>query len=79
LFNWEAPQLIFDKTILDHPLDDANPQLHKLLEDHLNALRNSYPADYCGKVRHLISHALTTGDCSIERFTHRPGGYAVLL
>ena len=66
-FNWEAPQLIFDKTILDHPLDDANPQLHKLLEDHLNALRNSYPADYCGQVRHLISHALTTGDCSIER------------
>lgn len=66
-FNSEASQLIFDPAILDLPLDNANPELHRLLEDHLNALRRTYPDDYCGQVRHLINHALTTGDCSIER------------
>lgn len=66
-FNSEYTGLIFDPAILDQPVDNANPMLHRLLEEHLSSLRSAYPDDYCGQVRHLISHALTTGDCSIER------------
>jgi AraC-like DNA-binding protein len=67
VFNAEVPQIIFKADILDRPLNSANPQLHRLLEDHLGHLRRDYPDDYCGQVRHLINQALTTGDCSIER------------
>lgn len=66
-FDADALLLIFDATVLDMPIDNANPQLHYLLDQHLNELRMVYPNDYCGQVRHLISQALTTGDCSIER------------
>ena len=67
VFNADAPQMIFKADILDRPLNNANPQLHRLLEEHLSHLRRDYPDDYCGQVRHLINQALTTGDCSIER------------
>ena len=67
VFNADSAQLIFRADILDRPLNNANPQLQRLLEDHLGSLRRSYPDDYCGRVRHLINQALTTGDCSIER------------
>ena len=67
IFNADSAQLIFRADILDRPLNNANPQLQRLLEDHLASLRHSYPDDYCGQVRHLINQALTTGDCSIER------------
>jgi len=65
-FNAGSAQVIFKADILDRPLNNANPQLQRLLEDHLGSLRRSYPDDYCGQVRHLINQALTTGDCSIE-------------
>jgi AraC-like DNA-binding protein len=67
--NFDADQLLmtFDAAILDTPLSNADPQLHKLLDQHLNEMRLLYPDDYCGQVRHLINQALTTGDCSIER------------
>ena len=67
IFNADAAQLVFKADILDRPLNNANPQLQKLLEEHLGSLRHIYPDDYCGQVRHLINQALTTGDCSIDR------------
>ncbi len=67
VFNADALQMVFKADILDHPLNNADPQLHQLLEEHLTGLRRNYPNDYCGQVRHLINQSLTTGDCSIER------------
>ncbi len=67
IFNSDSLQMVFKADILDSPLDNANPQLHKLLEEHLAGMRRAYPDDYCGHVKHLINQALTTGDCSIER------------
>lgn len=67
IFNADSLQMIFKADVLDRPLNNANPQLHRLLEDHLTGLRRQYPNDYCGQVRHVINQALTTGDCSIER------------
>jgi AraC-like DNA-binding protein len=67
VFNADSLQMIFRADILDRPLNNADPRLHRLLEEHLSSLRSAYPDDYCGQVRHLISQALTTGDCSIER------------
>jgi len=67
IFNADSLQMVFKAEVLDRPLNNANPQLHRLLEEHLGGLRREYPNDYCGKVRHLINQALTTGDCSIER------------
>lgn len=67
VFNADATQMIFKAEMLDRPLNNANPQLHRLLEEHLSNLRRNCPDDYCGQVRHLIKQAMTTGDCSIER------------
>ena len=67
VFNADSSQIIFRADILDRPLNNANPRLHRLLEEHLSSLKSTYPDDYCGQVRHLISQALSTGDCSIER------------
>ena len=59
--------MTFDAAILDSPINQANPDLHRLLQQHLNQLQLVYPNDYCGQVRYLIRQALGTGDCSIER------------
>ncbi len=61
VFNADSLQMIFRADILDRPLNNADPRLHRLLEEHLSSLRSAYPDDYCGQVRHLISQALTTG------------------
>lgn len=66
-FNWDSTIITFDATLLDTPIQEANPHLHRVLEDHLAHLRESFPDDYCGQIRHLIQQAMTTGDCSIER------------
>ena len=67
VFNTDSLQMIFSDDLLKRPLSNANPHLHRLLEEHLSRLRDDYPNDYRGQVRHLIHQALTTGDCSIER------------
>lgn len=66
-FNWELATLTFDADVLDSPINQANPQLHRLLESYLDELRLAHPDDLCGKVRQLIQQAMYNGDCSIER------------
>ncbi len=66
-FDWESSFTTFDAAVLDTPISEANPQLHRVLEDHLNTIQLSFPNDYCGQISHLIQQAMTTGDCSIER------------
>jgi len=67
LFNWDSTIMTFDADLLDTPIREANPQLHRVLEDHLGKLQRDFPSDYCGQIRYLINQAMTTGDCSIER------------
>ena len=57
----------FDAAFLDTPINEANPRLHGMLEEHLRNRQQDFGDDYLGQVRHLINQALTTGDCSIER------------
>ena len=66
-FNWDSSYTTFDAAILDTPINEANPQLHKVLQEHLVTAHPSFPDDYCGQIRHLIQQAMSTGDCSIER------------
>ena len=66
-FNWDSATIAFDAALLDAPIEEANPQLHQILVEHLENMHQNSDADYCDKIRHLINQALTTGDCSIER------------
>jgi AraC-like DNA-binding protein len=66
-FNWDSMTMAFDAAILDTPIQEANPHLHQVLDEHLRNLQVSLAGDYCGQVRHLINQALSTGDCSIDR------------
>lgn len=66
-FNWDSMTMSFDAAILDTPIREANPQLHRVLDQHLRDLQLNFSDDYCGQIRHLIRQALNTGDCSIER------------
>jgi AraC-like DNA-binding protein len=66
-FNWECCELVFDAELLDIPLTEANPELHRVLEKHLGSLQQSLPDDYSGQVSALINQAMLTGDCSIDR------------
>ncbi len=66
-FNWDSSYLTFDAAILDSPISESNPLLHRVLQDHLQMMQSQFPNDYCGQVRYLIQQAMTTGDCSIER------------
>ena len=67
LFNWDSMMMVFDAALLDKPIHEANPQLHRLLEEHLRHLQLNSSEDYCGQIRHLIQQAMSTGDCSIEK------------
>lgn len=66
-FDWDSLAIAFDASILDQTILDSNPQLHRLLEGYLRNMDASFGDDYCGQVQHLIKHALSTGDASIER------------
>lgn len=66
-FDWEVTAMTFDAAILDTPIEQANPQLHRLLENYLDELQFAHPDDFRGKIRYLIQQAMYTGDCSIER------------
>lgn len=66
-FNWDRTMMTFEASILDTPIEHANPHLHRLLENYLDELQFNHPDDFPGKVRYLIQQAMYTGDCSIER------------
>ncbi len=66
-FNWDVTSMTFDATILDRPIVQANPQLHRLLETYIDVLQFAHPDDFPAKIRYLIQQAMYTGDCSIER------------
>jgi len=69
-FNWDTSTLAFPAAVLDSPIKEANPELHRLLKENLHQIQLAFGEDQIDKVRHLISQALTTGDCSIERVAH---------
>lgn len=69
-FNWDSTLLTFDAALLDTPINQANQDLHRVLEDYLGNLQLAYPDDYCSQIRYLIKQAMSTGDCSIKRVAH---------
>jgi len=66
-FNWDSTIVVSDAKILDIPLEQANPGLHQLLEDHLTDLQHTFSDNFGAKVSYLIKQALLTGDCSVDR------------
>jgi len=66
-FDWDTTIVASDAAFLELSLQQANPQLHRLLESHLNVLREHLPEELPGQVSYLIKEALMSGDCSIER------------
>lgn len=66
-FDQEATVIVSDAAILDAPISEANPGLHRILQDHLSALQSSFPHDYPAQIRDLIRQSLLTGNCSLER------------
>ncbi|MDX1735987.1 MAG: AraC family transcriptional regulator [Halioglobus sp.] len=66
-FDWDSTIIASDARFLDHPLTEADPEVHRILEDQVRELKSSFPDDFPGLIRHLIRQGLTTGDCSIER------------
>jgi AraC-like DNA-binding protein len=66
-FNWHCMQMSFPAKVLDCPIEEADPLLFGVLEEHLRNVRISFGNDYLGQVKHLIHQALNTGDCSVER------------
>lgn len=66
-FNWECTEATFDAAELDKPIREADPQLHRVLEQHLAQAGSAFFRDVREQTRHLIHQAMTTGDCSIDR------------
>jgi len=66
-FDWDTTLVVSDASVLDNPLSEADTELHRILEAHLNEVRQSSPDDFQGRVSFLIRQALTGGDCSIDR------------
>ncbi len=66
-FDGEVPAVTFDASVLDATLDQANPQLLRLLERYLDDLQSAGSEDVSDTTRRLIRQAMYAGDCSIER------------
>ena len=66
-FDAESSMLIFDTASLHMEISEADSQLHKILEEHLALVKQSYPDSYPDQIKHLIRQALLTGDCSADR------------
>ena len=66
-FDWDTTIIASDAAMLDITLETANPNLHRVLESHLNELNHTFSDDFGAKVSYLIKQALQTGDCSVER------------
>lgn len=65
-FNQEESQFFFPKEILNKKIDQADPELSKILRNHIEFLKNELPNNLCGQVEILIRQALPSGKCSIS-------------
>jgi AraC-like DNA-binding protein len=66
-FDAERGMITFPEGDLARRISDADSQLHRVLEEHLAMIKQSYPDSYPDQIRYLIRQALMTGDCSVER------------
>ncbi len=67
LFNAEMSMFTFPAEVLSRKISNADSDLHRVLEQHLAIIKESFPENYPDQIRYLIRQALLTGDCSIER------------
>jgi AraC-like DNA-binding protein len=66
-FEAEHNQQVFDRSVLDRPIAQSNPQLHAILNSHLRGLDASGKLDYATEVQQIILHAMKGGDCTLPR------------
>lgn len=66
-FEAEHNQTVFERRLLDHPIAQANSQLHAILESHLRGLDASGKLDFATEVQQIILHAMKGGDCTLPR------------
>jgi AraC-like DNA-binding protein len=67
IFNAEMSMFTFPEDTLARKISNADSELHRVLEQHLSMIKQSFPDSYSDQIRYLIRQALVTGDCSIER------------
>jgi AraC-like DNA-binding protein len=66
-FGAEVGMICFPAEVLDMKISDADTELHKVLQEHLTQIQESFPDSYPDQIRYLIRQALLTGECSVER------------
>lgn len=57
----------FSVATLSQKISDADSELHRVLQEHLSTIRESFPDSYPDQISYLIRQALFTGDCSIDK------------
>jgi len=61
--------LVFDRTIAESPISQADPRLQRLLSEYLDQLASSSQHAYSRRVETMIREFLPTGQCSIDAVT----------
>jgi len=66
-FDAEQAALVFPATWLERPVPAADPGLHRVLEEQVQALEAQSPGDLINHVQNLLRAALPAGQHSLER------------
>jgi len=66
-FDQEMNCLVFNASDLDIRLSSSDEQLHDILLEHLGLQAAQNPHDFSSNIKQLITKAMLSGDCSIER------------
>ncbi len=66
-YNQEINAFIFKAETLHKPITEANPQLHKILKQHLEQQLHSHSETLSDQVKNLIAQLLFTDEVNIEK------------
>ncbi len=66
IYNHELNAVVFDRHLLDSPLQNHNQAIQKLLKRNLESTSREFESDIIGEVRKLIVNLLPFGYCTLE-------------
>jgi AraC-like DNA-binding protein len=66
-YNQEFNGFLLDARVLGKPLSESNPQLHKILSQHLEQMLQAHSVSLIDQVKKLISQLLFTEEVSIDK------------
>lgn len=66
-FSQEMNCMVFDAEVLNIKLASSDEQLHEILQQHLGLQATQNPHDFSSNIKQLITKAMLSGDCSIDR------------